>query len=269
MTKTRLVVYGAPGHMGQALLRAALEDPRVEVAAAVVRTDSVLVGEPLAASHGRVAPNLDYAASLDPDADADVLVDFTGPRAFDAALALAVARGLPFVSGTTGLSDTQFAALQHASTLIPVMWSANFSLGVALLKRLTRLAAETLGVAFDAEVVETHHKHKQDAPSGTALSLGWAIAEARGQTFSEVAQFSRVGQVGVRKDGEIGFSVVRAADIVGEHTVIFAAPGERVEITHRAGSRAVFAHGALRAAAWLVGKPPGRYELADVIPGCG
>lgn len=259
------MVYGAAGHMGQAVLRAAVEDAAVRVTAAVVRTDSHLVGEPLSSSYGRHAPDLEFSSALDPELEADALVDFTGPRAFDAALALAVARELPFVSGTTGLSDAQFASLQHASETIPVLWSANFSLGVAVLKRLATVAAATLGTSFDVEIVETHHKHKQDAPSGTALALGWAIAEARGQTFTEVAQFSRVGQVGPRKDGEIGFAALRAADIVGEHTVIFGAPGERLELTHRAGSRAVFAHGALRAARWLVGKPPGRYELADVV----
>ena len=265
MSKPGLAIYGAAGRMGDAILRAAVHDSHLRVVAAVVRADSSQVGESLASHYGKSAPDLEFTAALDPDDEVDVLVDFTGPRAFDTALAIAVSRQLPFVSGTTGLSDAQFAALAQASETIPVLWSANFSLGVALLKKLAAIAAESLGPSFDVEIVEAHHRHKQDAPSGTAIALGAAIAEARGQVFDEVANYARVGQVGVRREGSIGFSAVRAADIVGEHTVLFAAPGERIELTHRAGSRDVFALGALRAAIWLAGKAPGSYDIADVL----
>jgi 4-hydroxy-tetrahydrodipicolinate reductase len=169
------------------------------------------------------------------------------------------------VTGTTGLSDAQQAALAQAAATIPVLWAANFSLGVALLRKLAAQAAATLGEEFDVEIVEAHHRHKQDAPSGTALALGRTIADARRRSLGDVARYARHGLVGPRTPGEIGFAVVRAADIVGEHTVLFAAPGERLELTHRAGSRDVFALGALRAALWLAGRPAGAYDIADVL----
>jgi 4-hydroxy-tetrahydrodipicolinate reductase len=265
MTKVRIALHGAGGRMGRAVLRAALKDKSCDVCAALVRSDSELAGEPLAKVFGRDAPDLEFSAALDPDAQPDVIVDFTGPRAFDDALAMARGRGLPLVSGTTGLSDDQRLAVADAARLIPMLWSANFSLGVALLRKLTAMAATVLPADFDAEIVETHHRFKQDAPSGTALALGRAIADARRVRLEDVAKYSRHGQVGLRKPGEIGFAAVRAADIVGEHTVLFAAPGERIELTHRAGSRAVFAHGAIRAAIWLARQRPGNYDLADVL----
>ncbi len=265
MGKVRIALHGAGGRMGRAVLRAALKDPACEVCAALVRSDSELAGEPLAKLFGRDAPDLEFSAALDPDAQPDVFVDFTGPRAFDDALAMARGRGLPLVSGTTGISGDQRLAIDDAARVIPVLWSANFSLGVALLRKLTAMAATVLPAEFDVEIVETHHRFKQDAPSGTALALGRAVADARRVRLEDVARYSRHGQVGTRKAGEIGFSAVRAADIVGEHTVMFAAPGERIELTHRAGSRAVFAHGALRAAAWLARQRAGNYDLADVL----
>lgn len=265
MSRVRIALHGAGGRMGRAVLRAALKDRACEVCAALVRSDSELAGEPLSRVFGRDAPDLEFTAALDPDANPDVIVDFTGPRAFDDALAMARGRSLPLVSGTTGLSDDQRLTLADAARYIPLIWSANFSLGVALLRKLTSMSATVLPIEFDAEIVETHHRFKQDAPSGTALALGRAIADARRMRLEDVARYTRHGQVGTRATGEIGFSSLRAADIVGEHTVLFAAPGERIELTHRAGSRAVFAHGALRAAAWLARQRPGSYDLADVL----
>lgn len=265
MPRTRIAIYGATGHMGQALVRAALKSNDVQIVAALVRADSDLVGDAMSDMFGHQAPDVAFSAALDPYANTQVLVDFTGARAFDSALALATSRQLPFLSGTTGLSDAQHEQLRQAAASIPVLWSANFSMGVALLKRLTALAAAALGPEFDAEILEIHHRFKQDAPSGTALALGRAIAEARGHRFEDRARYTREGQVGQRGKGEIGFAVQRAADVVGEHSVLFAAPGERIELVHRAGSRAVFATGALRAAKWLAAKPPGRYDVVDVL----
>lgn len=263
--KIRLVVHGAAGRMGQSVLRVALERDDCEVCAALAPAHSTLIGESLSRVFGKGAPDIEFSAQLDPDLLPDALIDFTGARAFDAALALAVARRLPFVSGTTGLSDDQRLALSDAGRRIPVLWSANFSLAVALLRRMTALAATLLPPEFEVEIIEAHHRYKQDAPSGTALALGRAVAEARRQDFDAVARYGRSGLVGPRPDGEIGFSALRAADIVGEHTVMFAAPGERLEFTHRAGTRAVFAHGAVRAAIWLARQPPGTYDIADVL----
>lgn len=263
--KIRLVVHGAAGRMGQSVLRIALERDDCEVCAALAPSQSTLIGEPLSQVYGKGAPDIEFTSQLDPDLLPDAMIDFTGARAFDTALGLAVGRRIPFVSGTTGLSDDQRLALADAGRSIPVLWAANFSLGVALLRRMTAVAATVLPAEFDAEIIEAHHKFKQDSPSGTALALGRAIAQARRVDFDSVARYGRAGVTGPRRDGDIGFSVVRAADIVGEHTVLFAAPGERIELTHRAGSRAVFAHGAVRAAIWLARQRAGTYDITDVL----
>jgi 4-hydroxy-tetrahydrodipicolinate reductase len=249
--------------MGRALIRAA---PRagLAVVAALVRPASPLAGVAVPDSHANGVP-LDYSAALDPDAGATVLVDFSHAEAFDAAVALAVGHGLALVSGTTGLDERQQSLLDDAARRVPVLWAANFSLGVALLEHLAEIAAARLGPGFDAEIVEAHHRLKRDAPSGTALALGEAVARGRGTTLAEAAAFARHGQTGARRDGEIGFAVVRGGDIVGEHTVMFAGVGERLELTHRATSRDVFAAGALRAAAWIGGRPAGRYRLANIF----
>lgn len=246
-------------------MRAAFDREDCVIVAALTRADSALVGEQVSSVFGAAAPDLEFSAALDPDCGVQALIDFSGPRAFDTALALALERRVAFVSGTTGLSDEQRARLIDAARVIPVLWAANFSLGVALLQRLVAQAAAALPADFDIEIAEAHHRHKQDAPSGTALVLGRTAAQARGQIFDEVAMLARQGQVGPRRPGEIGFSVVRGGDIVGEHTVSFIALGERLELTHRAGSRAVFAQGALHAANWLARQSPGRYELADML----
>ena len=257
MTKTRVAIFGAAGRMGEALLDAARERDDVTLTAALVRRDSARLG-----TRGSGA-ELRYAATLESPADA--LVEFAGARGFDEALALALQHRLAFVSGSTGIGDAQLAALTRASATIPVMWSANFSVGVAVLKQLVATAAAALGPEFDAEIGELHHRQKVDAPSGTALALGEAIARARGQRFESVARLSRAGHAGPRAEGEIGFAVQRLGDVVGEHTATFAARGERIELTHRATSRGVFAHGALRAAIWLAQRRSGRFELADML----
>lgn len=232
---TRLLIHGANGRMGQALLRLRGEQADCVVVATVSRREPaqrVVDGVAhLAASEMSGAPAF------------DVMIDFSLPEAFDGALALALERCVAFVSGTTGLSDAQRTALDTASRRIPVLWASNFSIGVAVLHELVRRAAEAVS-GWDCDIIEMHHIRKLDAPSGTALTLGTAA-----------------GQGGVSPH----YAAIRAGDIIGEHCVQFAGPGERIELIHRAGNRDIFARGALRTAAWLAGKSPGMYSIADVL----
>jgi 4-hydroxy-tetrahydrodipicolinate reductase len=250
-----VAVFGASGRMGHALLRALAERDDVLAAAALVRAGSAALGE-------SAGGGLRYAPALPADAPVSVLIDFSGAAGFDAALALALERGCALVSGSTGLEPAQHAALDRAAVSIPVLWSANFSLGVALLSKLAAAAAKALP-EWDCEIVEAHHERKRDAPSGTALALGREIAAARGRDFDEAARYSYADAP--RRPGDIGFAVLRAADIVGEHSVLFATPGERIELVHRAVDRMVFARGAVEAARWIAGRAPGRHVLADVL----
>jgi 4-hydroxy-tetrahydrodipicolinate reductase len=262
----RIAVMGAAGRMGRATLAEIAARPDCQLVAALVRPrDDAQDSLDAAAGVFGTPPPAPVLEQLDPATALDVLVDFSGAAGFDRALAACVARGIPLVSGSTGLSPAQFAAARAAAGAIPVLWAANFSLGVALLRRLVGLAATALGPEFDAEIVECHHRDKLDAPSGTALTLGRAIAAARGQDFDAVARFARHGTTGARNEGEIGFAVLRAADVVGEHSVVFAAAGERLELSHRAGDRAIFARGAVAAARWIVGRPAGWYDIGDVL----
>jgi 4-hydroxy-tetrahydrodipicolinate reductase len=194
----------------------------------------------------------------------DVVIDFSTPAGFEAALAYCRVRKVAFVCGTTGLDARQRGVLQEAAREIPVLYAANFSLGVAVLTKLLREAARTLP-DWDLEIIEAHHARKVDAPSGTALALGRAAALARGQDFDAVADFARHGHTGAREKGAIGFASIRAGEIVGEHTALLATGDERIELTHRAYDNTIFARGALQAAAWLVGKPAGAYSIGDVI----
>lgn len=230
----QLLIHGASGRMGQALLRLAAELPRVQVAAAVQRK----VGQ-------RVVDGVPYfaATELHGVPAFDVAVDFSLPEAFDAVLSLCVERGAGLVCGTTGLSDAQRAALEAAAARIPLLWAANFSLGVAVLEELVERAAAALP-GWDCDVVESHHVHKKDAPSGTALALGAAAGRGGAQPR---------------------YASIRAGDIVGEHLVQFTAAGERLELAHRATSRDIFARGALHAAARLQGRPAGAYRLRDLL----
>jgi len=237
----RLAINGANGRMGQALQDLLHGDPRFQLVAAIG-----------ASSEWDDVPKL------------DVVVDFSSPAGFDAALAHCVAQRTALVSGTTGLGNSQRRALAEAARVVPVLHAANFSLGIAVLTRALRDAAAALP-DWDLEILEAHHARKVDAPSGTALALGRAAAKARGQDFDEVAVLWREGQVGARPGGAIGFSAIRAGDIVGEHTAMLATYGERLELSHRATDRTIFARGALIAAAWMVGKPAGTYSLDDVL----
>lgn len=237
----RLAINGANGRMGLALQQLLREDARFELVAAIGASDE-----------WRNAPK------------ADVVVDFSSPAGFDAALAHCRAHGVAFVCGTTGLDAKQRAELQETSQDIPVLYAANFSLGIAVLTTLLRDAASALP-DWDLEIIEAHHSRKVDAPSGTALALGRAAAAARGQDFDEIADFARHGHTGARRNGAIGFASIRAGEIVGEHTALLATKDERIELTHRAGDNTIFARGALHAAAWLAGKPAGAYSLDHVL----
>jgi 4-hydroxy-tetrahydrodipicolinate reductase len=259
-----VVVYGSAGRMGQAIIRAILESTQARLTCALVRPGSGLADEPLDRVFGALKRNVDFSTSLDPEVPCDVLVDFSGPLAFDAGLALALQRRAGFISGTTGLRDEQRVALERAAQTIPVLWGSNFSMGVAMLMRATRRVAAALP-DWDCEVVEMHHNRKQDAPSGTALALGQIVAEAHEGVLADKAVYSRHGQVGQRKAGEIGFASLRGGDVVGEHMVIFSAAGERLELTHRATNRDIFASGAVAAAIWLARRPPGMYGFEQVL----
>ena len=195
----------------------------------------------------------------------DVLVDFTAPSALEANLAAACESGTPIVVGTTGLTAQHHALIDNAAARVAVLQTSTTSLGITLLARLVADAAERLGPDWDIEIVETHHRDKVDAPSGTALLLGDAAAEGRGAPLNDLKVVDRAGLTGARAEGTIGFASIRGGSIAGDHQVIFAGPGERIELTHRAESREIFARGAVRAALWLAGQPAGRYAMAEVL----
>lgn len=222
----------------------------------------------------RVAPDLGATISGGIDAGGDpstlakgceVLVDFSAPSALEANLAAAVATGTPILVGTTGLQPSHHAMIDEAAQRVAVLQTGTVSLGVTLIARLVREAAARLGPDWDIEIVETHHRHKVDAPSGTALLLGEAAAAGRGITLAEAKVTDRAGLVGARAEGTIGFASVRGGSVAGDHQVIFAGTGERVEIGHRAEDRTIFAKGAITAALWLVDQPAGRYQMAEVL----
>jgi 4-hydroxy-tetrahydrodipicolinate reductase len=195
----------------------------------------------------------------------DVLVDFTAPSALEANLAAACEGGTPIVVGTTGLTAQHHALIDNAAARIAVLQTSTTSLGITLLARLVADAAEKLGTDWDIEIVEAHHRHKVDAPSGTALLLGEAAAEGRSAPLNDLKVVDRAGLVGARAEGTIGFAAIRGGSIAGDHQVIFAGSGERLELIHRAESREIFARGAVRAALWLAGQPAGRYAMAEVL----
>jgi 4-hydroxy-tetrahydrodipicolinate reductase len=212
------------------------------------------------------------AGGIDADGDplalaksADVLVDFTAPSALEANLAAACEAGTPIVVGTTGLGQAHHDLIDNAAARVAVLQTSTTSLGVTLLARIVADAAARLGPEWDIEIVEAHHRHKVDAPSGTALLLGDAAAEGRGAKLADLKVVDRAGLTGARSEGTIGFSSIRGGSIAGDHQVIFAGPGERLELIHRAESREMFARGAVRAAMWLAGQPAGRYTMPEVL----
>ncbi|MGB0678465.1 MAG: 4-hydroxy-tetrahydrodipicolinate reductase [Polyangiales bacterium] len=262
-----VLIHGAGGRMGQALLRLSLAHPRLTLVAAIDRPGSARLGQDIGPAVGRAPVGLRFEADLDAALQqAAVVVDFSTPSATALLLAACQKTPRPLLIGTTGLdADTHTSALAALSTRVPVLQAANTSVGVHVLRHIAREAARLLGAEYDAEVVEMHHRHKVDAPSGTALALAEALAEAKGLSLAQHGCFARHGQVGPRPGDEVGVMTLRGGDVVGEHTVLLAGPMERLELSHRAHHRDLFAHGALRAAQWLVEQPAGRYGMADVL----
>jgi 4-hydroxy-tetrahydrodipicolinate reductase len=266
MPMTRLAIAGAAGRMGRTLIEAGHADADATVVAAVERPGSSFIGADAGelAGVGRLGVTLvDGLASV--AVPFDVLIDFSLPEATLAHLAGVRERGAAMVIGTTGLDQAQRGAVAEAAAHIPIVFAPNMSVGVNLCLKLLDTAARVLGDEVDIEVIEAHHRHKVDAPSGTALRMGEVVAEALGRDLGECAVYGREGRTGERERRTIGFETIRAGDIVGEHTVMFAALGERVEITHKASSRMTFARGAVRAANWVRGRPPGLYDMQDVL----
>lgn len=261
-----ITLLGASGRMGRALIDGILRAPGLRLAAALERSGSAAIGSDAgtltAGSPCGVAVTENLAEAI---AGAQLVVDFTQPAATIAALAHCVAASCPLVIGTTGFTAAQKAEIARAAESIPICMSANYSIGVTVCLRLAELAAQALAYNYDVEIVEAHHRHKIDAPSGTALALGEAVAGVLGRDLQTHAVYGREGQTGARDASTIGFATIRGGDVVGDHSVLFLGDGERVEITHRASSRANFANGALRAAVWLSAQPPGLYSMRDVI----
>jgi 4-hydroxy-tetrahydrodipicolinate reductase len=265
MKAVRVAVAGAGGRMGRALLDAATSTPGVALAAALDIAGSDWAGRDagdLCSPARGIAIATDSAAAL---RDADVLIDFTRPEGTLAHVRACRAAGRAMVIGTTGFAPAGLEEIRAAAREIAIVMAPNMSIGVNVAAKLVEMAARALGPDYDAEVFEIHHKMKVDAPSGTALMLGAAVAKARGGALDGKGVFARHGTTGERKAGTIGFSVARGGDVVGDHTVFFAGPGERIEITHRSSSRATYAQGAMRAAIFLCGKAPGLYDMDDVL----
>ncbi len=261
----KVAIAGAGGRMGRALIEACLEHPGLELAVATERGDSSLLGVDAGELVGAGRLGVSLTAELAAAGPFDVLIDFTSPAATLAHLDICRQAGSAIVIGTTGFSDREKALITTAAETIPVVFAPNMSVGVNLTLKLLEMAARVLGDEVDIEIIEGHHRHKVDAPSGTALRMGEVVAETLGRDLKTCAVYGREGITGERDRKTIGFATVRAGDIVGEHTVMFAGIGERVEITHKASSRMTFAKGAARAAAWLAGRESGLFDMQDVL----
>ena len=243
MNTLRLLINGSRGRMGQTIVACAKDDPAVTVTAAIDQGDN-------------------FTASL---SLADVVIDFSSHNIIEAVTGACTEKKKPLVVGTTGHTDAEVEIIREAAKTIPIVFAPNFSVGVNTLFWLTRKAAEILGPSFDLEVVEMHHRLKKDAPSGTAKKLAEILAEVRHLSYNEDTRHGRFGIVGARTSSEIGMHAIRGGDVVGDHTVIYAAQGERVELTHKASNRQTFALGSIRAAKWLAGKQAGIYDMQDVL----
>ena len=259
-------VIGAGGRMGRMLIEAVQDNPQTTLNAAIERQGSSLVG----ADAGEVAAigvlNLKIVDDLKTVVnDIDVLIDFSLPNATEQNMQICAEHNVAMVIGTTGFNEQQEKVLSKASEKIAIVYAGNYSTGVNLSLKLLAMAAKAFGVDADVEVIEAHHKHKIDAPSGTAFMMAEAVAEARGQHLKDVAVYGREGQTGAREAGTIGIHAIRGGEIIGDHTVMFIADGEVVEITHRARARMTFAAGAVRAATWIVEQSTGQYNMQDVL----
>lgn len=264
-------VFGASGRMGKMVIREIMDDPEVVLAGGTVREGSPVMDRSLADIAGLPADVVMPQAvmtTISPEkllGVCDVAVDFTRPEASVHHAYVAAAMGKAIVIGTSGFAPDQLQMIADAANHIPIVLSYNMSLGGTLLQGLVEIAAQALDARYDIEILDMHHKHKVDAPSGTALALGEAAAAGRQVALKTRAVFDRKGKSGPRRRGDIGFAVLRGGDVVGDHTVFFAADGERVELSHKASDRRIFASGAVHAAKWLVQQPPGRYSMKDVL----
>ena len=263
---TRIAITGAAGRMGRALIEAGQAAEGIDVSVAIERAGSSVIGADAGEVSGVGALGLtlvdDVSKATD---DFDVLIDFTRPEVTLANLEVCRQAGKKIVIGTTGFDEAGKQAITDAANDIAVVFAPNMSVGVNLCFKLLDLAARVMGNEVDIEVVEAHHRHKVDAPSGTALRMGEVVADALGRNLDDCAVYGREGQTGERDRGTIGFETIRAGDIVGDHTVMFADIGERVEITHKASSRMTFANGAVRAAGWLMSHQNGQFDMQDVL----
>jgi 4-hydroxy-tetrahydrodipicolinate reductase len=266
MTEMRLIVAGAGGRMGRTLVKAIAETDGVTLVGAVEGPRSPFIGEDSGVLAGLGPNGISIAADVKARASkADGIIDFTTPQATMVLAALAAQANLIHVIGTTGIGAADEAQLKDAARSAVIVKSGNMSLGVNLLAALAKRVAKTLDEEFDIEILEMHHNKKVDAPSGTALLLGRAAADGRGVALALRSVRARDGETGARKAGDIGFATLRGGTVVGEHSVIFAGPGERLELSHKAEDRMIFARGALRAALWARGQKPGFYSMVDVL----
>ncbi|MEZ8105487.1 4-hydroxy-tetrahydrodipicolinate reductase [Vibrio cortegadensis] len=262
----RIAIAGAAGRMGRNLVKATHHHSGAAVGAGSERPESSLIGVDIGELCGEGHFNVSLVDNLEKSIEQfDVIVDFTAPVSTLVNIELCRQHGKKLVIGTTGFSEKEKQVIAHASKEIPIIMAPNYSVGVNLVFKLLEKAAKVMGDYCDVEIVEAHHRHKVDAPSGTAIGMGEAIADAMGNDLNDVAVWSREGITGERTKDEIGFATIRAGDIIGEHTAMFADIGERVEITHKATDRMTFANGAIKAAVWLNEKPAGFYTMTDVL----
>lgn len=262
----RAIVCGAAGRMGGRIIAMIHEADDLTLAAAVERPGNPRIGHDAGevAGIGKIGvPLVDDLSTV--MGEGQVMIDFTAPQAAMTHAAIAARANVPVVVGTTGLSAADLARIKDLSTSAPCVVSPNMSVGVNVLLKVLTEVASTLGEEYDVEIVETHHRFKQDAPSGTALKMAQVIAQALGRELDATGIYGRKGLVGARSKEEIAIHALRAGDVIGDHTVIFGGMGERIEVTHRAHSRDNFARGALRAAQWIIGQPPGLYDMQDVL----
>ncbi|MGH1438466.1 MAG: 4-hydroxy-tetrahydrodipicolinate reductase [Cellvibrionaceae bacterium] len=263
---TRIAVTGAAGRMGKMLIEAIALSTDAELSAAIERPESSLIGADAGELAGLGKKDISIVGNIaDVKDQFDVLIDFTAPQATLSNARFCAENNKGIVIGTTGFSADELNELEALQAQLPMIKAANYSTGVNLSLKLLEMAASVLGDDVDIEIVEAHHRHKVDAPSGTALAMGEAIADTLNRDLSKVAVYGREGQTGARERETIGFATVRGGDVVGDHTAMFMADGERLEITHKASSRMSFARGAVRAAAWLTGKKNGLYTMREVL----
>jgi len=262
----RIAVAGVTGRMGRSIVEAIGNNPEVVLGAASVSSRSADIGKDVGTLFGMESLGIHTVTDLSQSLDKfDTLIDFTSPAATLQHLNFCAAAGKHLVIGTTGFSDIEKLVLKTAGSQTGIVFAPNMSVGVNLCFKLLELAAKVIGEEADIEILEAHHRHKKDAPSGTALKMGEVVATAIGRNLKDCAVYGREGQIGERDSKTIGFATIRAGDIVGDHTVMFATPGERVEITHKSSSRMTYATGSLRAALWLQGKGNGLYSMQDVL----